>query len=462
MRPVHLAETVRAAEEAFFTAHPDIDLMSRAAGEVAASAQRMLRSQGKVLVVAGSGNNGADSLFAAATLAGIGHSVSCWLTSGVGHTSALHAAQQAGCTLLSPNQARSQLPDVDLVIDGFTGIGGRPGLPADVAGFAQSCRESGIPVLSVDLPSGLDADSNLVTNAFYASQTMTFATEKRCHVARPAADYCGEVTVADIGLRLGATDLYQAEIADLVAAWPCPDAHADKYSRGVVCLDTGSAGYPGAAVLSALGAAYSGAGMVRYTGPAAGLILAATPSVVVQGGRAQSVVIGSGWGDADRKRFERSCELNIPMVVDAEALLCLPSTLPKGSLLTPHSGELARLLEVPRETVLADPVAHVRAAAAEHEVTVLLKGASQYVATPDGVVTIAVPGPAWNAQAGSGDVLAGICGTLLAAGLTPDQAALAASGLQALTSAHHPGPFPPDRLAQMMPGVLAGLLAQYP
>ena len=115
---------------------------------------------------------------------------------------------------------------------------------------------------------------------------------------------------------------------------------------------------------------------------------------------------------------------------------------------TPHAGELAALLGASRDEVAADPVAAVRAAAERTGCTVLLKGASQFVATPgDARVWIAVPGPAWTAQAGSGDVLAGICGTLLAAGLPPVKAALAAASVQALTASAHPGPMPPHELA---------------
>jgi len=126
-------------------------------------------------------------------------------------------------------------------------------------------------------------------------------------------------------------------------------------------------------------------------------------------------------------------------------------------LLTPHAGELAAMLNIARAQVVADPIGSVRAAAARWHTTVLLKGATQYVADSSGTVTLAVPGPAWTAQAGSGDVLAGICGTLLAAGLPPWRAAALGASVQALAATRKPGPFPPDEVAKAIPVVLSEL-----
>lgn len=147
----------------------------------------------------------------------------------------------------------------------------------------------------------------------------------------------------------------------------------------------------------------------------------------------------------------------MPLVLDADALSQLPADLPDGSLLTPHAGELARMLGADRADVEAEPAAHAKMAAAQFRATVLLKGSTQYVASPDGELTTAIRGPAWTAQAGSGDVLAGVCGTLLAAGLPAARAALLAASLQAITAARFPGPLPPDRLAERFPEVLGSL-----
>lgn len=461
MRPVSAAQAIREAEAEYFASHPGIDLMARAASHVAEQADAMLGERGRVLAVAGPGNNGGDALFAAAVLAARGHQVGYWLVTGRGHEDGLAAAHDSGCTEWSAAEAFAEVGTTSLVIDGLTGIGGRPGLPPGVTGFADHCRQHGVPVLSIDLPSGLEADSCLASASFTATRTLTFAAEKLCHVARPAADRCGEVVVADIGLTLEEPSVWRAEESDLAASWPVPDSRSDKYSRGVVGVDTGSSHYPGAGVLGVLGALCSGAGMVRYLGPARAEVIAAAPSVVGADGRVQALVVGSGWGSPEEDRFRSACERDVPLVVDAEALCHLPGPIHAGSLLTPHAGELARLLGVRRADIEADPLPHVRAAARQHGVTVLLKGASQYVAEPGGKVTVAVPGPAWTAQAGSGDVLAGICGTLLAAGLEPGPAALAAAGLQALTAAAHPGPHPPEWIARAMPEVLTALLTRH-
>lgn len=246
----------------------------------------------------------------------------------------------------------------------------------------------------------------------------------------------------------------------MAAAWPFPDATSDKYSRGVVGLDTGSASYPGAAVLSTLGAVHAGAGMVRFSGADAAvrLVHAAAPNVVAGAGRVQARVLGSGWGDRPDAAavVARALDEDVALVVDADALRHLPSEpLGERVLLTPHAGELARLLEASRAEVATDPIAAVRTAAARHRATVLLKGATHYVSGPDGTVSVAVPGPAWTAQAGSGDVLAGICGTLLAAGLDPRRAALAAASVQAMTALAEPGPVSPQELARLLPGTVA-------
>lgn len=247
----------------------------------------------------------------------------------------------------------------------------------------------------------------------------------------------------------------------VVRWWPVPDGDSDKYSRGVVGLDTGSTQYPGAALLGCSGALHSGAGMVRYIGRAEeSLILGRFPSVVMNDGRVQAMVLGSGWGQRPdaADRLAPAVARDVPLVLDADALGLLPADLPVGSLLTPHAGELARMLGVGRAAVEADPCRHAVMAADRFGATVLLKGGTQHVASPGGEVLVAVPGPAWTAQAGSGDVLAGVCGTLLAAGLEAGRAAVLAASLQAMTARVFPGPHPPDRLAERFPEVLGRLL----
>ena len=248
---------------------------------------------------------------------------------------------------------------------------------------------------------------------------------------------------------------------EIAAWWPVPGAESHKYTRGVVGIDAGSPQYPGAALLAIAGALGAGPGMVRYLGSAPrDLVVGRFPSVVLADGQVQAVVAGSGWGALAEAgpRLREAMERRVPLVIDADALRLLPADLPAETLLTPHAGELARLLGVERGEIEADPVAAAVLAAERFKATVLLKGAVQPVASPDGSVRLALPGPAWTAQAGSGDVLAGACGTLLAAGLPAGRAGLMAASLQALTASRFPGPYPPDVQASRFPEVVWGLV----
>ncbi len=459
MRRVVTAEQMRAAEQVVFDQQPDVDLMGRAAGEVARVADEVV-PDGPVIVAVGPGNNGGDGLFAAALLADH-RPVAFWLAMGRGHEAGLAAARAAGCAELDAVGALDALGDAVLVVDAVTGLGARPGLSGEILTFAEACAAAAVPVLAVDLPSGLDADSGGVHPGFAAAHTVTFQTVKPCHVEEPAAGRCGRLHVVDIGVDIPETQLRQAEESDIAAWWPRPDAGSDKYSRGVVMVDTGSQQYQGAALLGVAGALHAGAGMVRYTGGVpSGLILSRFPSVVIGEGRAQSMVLGSGWGDGgvSEGRVSAARLHGVPAVVDADALHALPSGRIDGWLLTPHPGELARMLGCSRSHVESEPLVCVREVSRQTGTVVLLKGATQYVAEPSGRVTVAVRGPAWTAQAGSGDVLAGVCGALLAAGLPAWRAGVVGASIQAVTAARNPGPYPPDELARRIPATVAELL----
>ncbi|TRY18283.1 NAD(P)H-hydrate epimerase [Tessaracoccus rhinocerotis] len=200
MDRVVTAHQMRAAEERFFAANPDVDLMARAAAAVVEEAGG---AAAPVLVAVGPGNNGGDGLFAAAALAVV-RPVSIWLTAERSHPEGLAAARAAGVVELDAEAALAHLADSPLVIDAVLGIGGRPGLRGDVARLARECEDRGVRVLSVDLPSGLDADSGQLADSsppsFHATTTVTFAALKPCHVTQPASGRCGRVVVADIGV----------------------------------------------------------------------------------------------------------------------------------------------------------------------------------------------------------------------------------------------------------------------
>ena len=445
--------------------------MQRAAAALASVLAREVRERrgrlygARVLLAVGSGNNGGDALFAGARLARRGVAVSAWRPGSGVHQGGWQAFLRAGGRELGADAALDALATTDLVVDGVTGIGGQAGLRAPVAGFARACAEAGVPVVAVDLPSGIPADLPFVglvpageqidpvpvpeparstigdglAAHFTAEVTVTFGGLKACHVIEPARSACGRIEVVDIGLPAMEPDLVCWQPADVAAIYPMPTATSDKYSRGVVGVDAGSARYPGAGVLAVTGAVRAGAGMVRYLGPAevSSLVLQRLPNVVIGEGRVQALVLGCGWGDRpDGAEVVAAAVVSgLPVVVDADALGMLPYRLHPQVLLTPHAGELAGLLGIAREQVVADPVAAVRHAVARTGATVLLKGATQLVATPGrGTVDVAVPGSAWTAQAGSGDLLAGICGALLAAGLSAPEAAAAGASLQAMAA----------------------------
>lgn len=460
------ADQMRRAEEAWFAAHPGVDLMAVAARAVADAAVRILeparqghRGDQRVVVLVGGGNNGGDGLFAAAHLAEWGWDVQFCPVLGHPHEAGKQAALAAGAREVGPDVVGTER--ICLVIDAVLGIGGRPGIPERLARLGRLLEDAGVEVLAVDLPSGLSADHGEVTSALRATHTLTFASRKWCHLAHPATTWCGEVEVADIGVEVPQADEVWTT-ADMAAVWPVPGPTSHKYTRGVVGMDTGSEGYPGAAVMGILGALRCGPGMVRFAGPegARPHVVSRMPSVVCGQGRVQAWVVGSGWGDHDdnAERLERRLDDGVPVVIDADALALLPRDLPQGCLLTPHAGELARMVGVERGEVEADPRGHCLAAAQRFGATVLLKRSLQWVATPQGRVRLALPGPAWTGQAGSGDVLAGMCGTLVAAGLEADEAALTAASLQALAASRMPGPYSPDQMADSLPGLVAGVL----
>lgn len=477
MRYAYTVAQTRDLETAAMAVVGDHALMQRAAHGLSVRAADLVRRRrghvygSQVVILVGPGNNGGDALFAGQRLVQRGCAVTAVRALGRPHAAGLAALRAAGGRLLAGEDlGEAGLAGVDLVIDGVLGIGGRPGLPDDLAALLAGAKARRVPVLAVDLPSGVATDTGQAPpGSVQATRTVTFGTLKPCHLLEPAASCAGEVEVVDIGLDPSSTapSLAAWDPADVGARWPVPGPTSDKYARGVVGIDTGSDSYPGAGVLSTYGAVHGGAGMVRYLGASrsAEIIGRELPNVVFGAGRVQAWLLGSGWGEhadgaaviADR------VAAGLPLVIDADGLAHLPDRLPGTTLLTPHAGELARLLDAERGDVTADPVAAVRAAADDTGATVLLKGATQLVATPGGeTVDVAVPGPAWTGQAGSGDVLGGLCAAVLAAGVGTATAAVLAASVQAITAARFPGPVPPQDLARRCAGVIAELTAAAP
>jgi hydroxyethylthiazole kinase-like uncharacterized protein yjeF len=418
---------IRAAETALMARLPAGALMQRAAAALAARCARLVEGPygARVAVLVGAGDNGGDALYAGARLARRGARVDAVLVSPErAHAQGLAALRAAGGRVA--RDARRAVAGSDLVVDGLVGIGGSGGLRAEAAALAELAREHGGLVVAVDLPSGVDADTGELPGAHVvADVTVTFGARKIALVVDPAAAAAGHVGQVDIGLApfLPMPTVEVLEPADVADRLPRPDRDADKYSRGVVGVLAGSSEFAGAAVLAVGGAIRGGAGMVRYVGPddVARQVRHHWPEAVTASGKVQAWVAGPGLGSgAGRGRaLDTVLAAAEPAVIDADGLRLLPPRLDSPMLLTPHAGELARLLGVDRHDVEARRLHHARAAAARWNAVILLKGSTTLVVAPDGRVRANPTGTPALATAGSGDVLAGLAGALLAAGLDP-------------------------------------------
>ncbi|MEV6027180.1 NAD(P)H-hydrate dehydratase [Streptomyces sp. NPDC052036] len=448
MRTAYSVETVRAAERSLMARLPEGALMQRAAAGLAAACADLLgRVYGsRVVLLVGSGDNGGDALYAGARLARRGAGVTAVLLSSArAHQGGLAALRRAGGSVTEPSGGAEELiRRADLVVDGIVGIGGKGGLRPDAAALAALVEQSRAAVVAVDLPSGVEADGGEVRGeAVRADLTVTFGTHKPALLIDPAREYAGSVRLVDIGLDLPQeAELEALQHADVAALLPLPQAESDKYRRGVVGIAAGSARYPGAAVLAVAGALRGGAGAVRYAGPAGSAVIARFPETLVsdrgpaKAGRVQAWVVGPGAGD-DATTVAEVLAADVPVLVDADGLRLADRDAVRGrgapTLMTPHAGEAAALLGVSREEVEASRLTAVRELAARYRATVLLKGSTTLVANPEGgPVRVNATGTPWLATAGSGDVLSGLSGSLLAAGLTARDAGSVAAYLHGL------------------------------
>ncbi|MFF5024764.1 NAD(P)H-hydrate dehydratase [Streptomyces collinus] len=447
MRTAYSVETVRAAERALMARLPEGALMQRAAAGLAAACADLLgRVYGsRVVLLAGSGDNGGDALYAGARLARRGAGVTAVLLApGRTHSGGLAALRRAGGSVAAPGDEERLIERADLVLDGIVGIGGKGGLRPDAEALAAVVERSRAAVVAVDLPSGVEADTGEVRGAaIRADLTVTFGTHKPGLLVDPAREYAGSVRLVGIGLELPpGAELEALQHADVARLLPSPAAESDKYRRGVVGIAAGSARYPGAAVLAVSGALRGGAGAVRYVGPAGDAVIARFPETLVsdggpaKAGRVQAWVVGPGAGD-DAAAVAEVLAAEVPVLVDADGLRLAERDTVRArtapTLMTPHAGEAAALLGVRREEVEAARLASARELAAVYRATVLLKGSTTLVADPGGgAVRVNPTGTGWLATAGSGDVLSGLAGSLLAAGLPPLDAGSVAAYLHGL------------------------------
>ncbi len=422
------------------------------------------------LVVCGSGNNGGDGLAAARQLHLAGHPVVCVVVGpeaelGVDCALQLAAARKAGVNLRVGGVPEYLWEETELVLDCLLGTGARAELREPVAGWAariNSAADRGVPVVAVDVPTGVDASTGEVAaGAVAADCTVTFHAAKSGVLCPPGSEAAGEVLVWDIGLpgfREPAPDVRVVTAGDVEVPGRRPDDH--KYRAGLVAVLAGSRDYPGAALLAAGAAARCGAGYVRLlTARGAADVLRERLVEVVVGevgdgdhvddpkgvlealadDRTGSLVVGPGLGRhpgtmevVRRVVAEDGC----PMALDADGIMAFAGDA--GSLaggrdlvLTPHAGELAALLGVPVVEVTKSALLAARRAAVVTGQVVVLKGSSTVVVGKDGVTWVVTQGPPQLASAGTGDVLSGCIGALLAVGMGPLEAACAGVWLHA-------------------------------
>jgi NAD(P)H-hydrate epimerase len=475
VKPLLTADEMRAADRAAIEVMgiPGVQLMETAGAKVA----RYLLGSGiavpgaRAIVVCGKGNNGGDGLVTARVLKTQSVDATCVLLGAVSDLrgearAAAERLMDAGVTVAEIRDEGafdSLLRGQHVVIDALfgTGLSSAPtGLHASVI---RSINHSGLPVVSIDIPSGVDATSGWAFDpAVCATATVTMGAEKLGLRLYPGRGLAGQVEIADIGFPAGLLEqgcsCVTPEVCDIRKALPPRRPNGHKGTFGSVLVVAGSPGFCGAAVLAAQGAARSGAGLVHLAVPQSlseviepghiesvkhrlpddgrGLIgPGATDAVLRLAESASCVAVGPGIG-TDKSTVVFLAEvlhrIQAPIVIDADGINCLANTLRSltartgPTVLTPHPGEMARLIGESAESVNAGRVDVARRVARQYECTVVLKGAPTVTASEQGPIVVNPTGNSGLAKGGSGDVLTGLLAGLIAQGATPAEAAMTA------------------------------------
>lgn len=425
MKPILTAEEYRRVDKAY---RGDlIEAMDKAGHAVALAAARAGAGYGKrVTVLAGPGNNGGDGYVTARYLKDRGAHVTVHALAEPTTTESKDAARKASAAGVLTVGLGDPV-DTDLVIDALFGGGARRGLPESVNAWMATAA----PVIAVDYPTGLDPDTGEVEDqAFHAVETVTFSTLKSGHVLGSGPDYCGMVTVADIGIHGGEPSMFVAEEAD--ASRPARHRKAHKWSAGAVLILGGSAGLVGASVLAGRAALNFGAGTVYVASPRVDLVQQIAPElpslslddIADQLKRFDVVVAGPGLAEADAVSIRTTLEKAGHVVLDAGGLT--PASLEAARagdaevVITPHDAEFIRIAGVEAGTFA------VRSFASREGITVLRKGNPTMVSDGGLPILVDTGGPEL-ASIGTGDVLAGMIAALWARGLDPTPSAVSAA-----------------------------------
>lgn len=453
MIEAYTVQQIRAVEAAALATHGDGTLMRRASHAIALEVAERLPSPhpGRyVVLLVGSGNNGGDALYAGAFLRGRGMRITAVLLDPAkAHPAGLQALRRAGGRVLAADDPAAAagiaqaIQRADVIIDGVVGLAAKPPLRENAAELVGNANATDALRVAVDIPSGVEPDTGRVRGvAFLADVTVTFGGIKPGLLI--AGEQAGIVVSVPIGMEMigRAADLIAMTDGTLRALLPGPGPAADKFTGGLVGIAAGSPGYPGAPVLCVGGAVRTRPGMVRYAGAQATAVLSHWPEVVAaatpaEAGQVQAWVVGPGMGTEGSSIATLRWVLSqdVPVLVDADGLTvlaALPSLLAERrrsgqvTVLTPHDREFARVFP---DVDLDDRLAAVRRAAAGSGATVLLKGHRTLIADPAGQAAVNLSGSSWLATAGSGDVLSGVIGSLLASGLPPLLAAAAGAFL---------------------------------
>ena len=472
------------------------ELMGRAGRAVADRALAMTGEGGRILVLCGPGNNGGDGFATARYLRQDGRTVTVAASRAATAMSGAAAAAATAWDGETVALADADLSKADLVVDAIFGVGSSREVLADIAAVMDRVNGSGVPVLAVDIPSGIASDTGAVLGrAVRAIWTVTFVARKPGHLLRPGRSYAGHVEIADIGLGLdpfpGTEPAIMANGPKLwTSAFPRLRDDGHKYDRGHAVVLSGGPAHTGAARLAARGALRAGAGLVSVVTSARALSVNAAHltaimlrvadepeelSDLLADERFNAILLGPalGIGEATRNWVSAVLDADRATVLDADALTSFAGRIDDllrlidenrtaPLLLTPHEGEFARLFDGPgevndearRAARASSRIERAVLAAALTRVVVVLKGADTIVASPDGRIAIAENGSPHLATAGSGDVLGGIATGLMAQGMPGFEAAAAAVWMHADAATR----FGPGLIAEDLPDGLPAVL----